>query len=95
MTRCEKRNLQARGVSRELAIAGAFARGACSTSPLCGRQEAGSTFQRLAAAVVAAAASGPRGGANHAGGARTAFELPVACSSYGLRSSRQWPDPSR
>jgi hypothetical protein len=58
---------QARGVSRELAIADAFARGACSTSPLCGRQEAGSTFQRLAAAVVAAVASGRSGGANHAG----------------------------
>ena len=54
--------------------------GACSTSPLCARQDAGSTFQRFAAAatsMVLAVAPAWRSGC-HA--ARIAFELPVACT---------------
>src|SRR5882757_599160 len=51
----------------------------CSTSPLCARQDAGSTFQRFAAAamsIVRAVAPAWRIGCHDA---RTAFELPVAC----------------
>jgi len=62
------------------AIFDASARRGCSTSPLCARQDAGSTFHRLAAAdtsMVLAAAPAWRKGC-HA--PRIAFELPVACT---------------